>query len=125
MRAGNFFLGAIILSLAGYYGLRMVYEPSPARIATEPPKSQALLRGGALLIAQNAVLAQLKAPATAQFGETQINQYYDLWEIAGHVDSQNSFGAMLRSTYQVKVIYRCMETQLADCWRIDSLTISK
>ena len=126
MRAGNFFLGAIIVSLAGYYGLRAISDRTPTLTSPEPPaRSQSLLRGDALLVAQKAVQARLKAPASAEFGGTQIRQTHDLWEITGYVDSQNSFGATLRSTYRAKVIYRCMEVSHTACWHIDRLTISE
>jgi hypothetical protein len=44
----------------------------------------------------------LKAPATAKFGEksdTFIVHAHGIYKVNGYVDSQNSFGAMLRSQY--------------------------
>jgi len=44
---------------------------------------------------------QLKSPASAQFsGETQTNVDSSTVNIDGTVDSQNGFGAMLRSTFE-------------------------
>lgn len=59
---------------------------------------------------RRAVLARLKAPATAQFGpiefrnpswipNTGIN--LEQWVGYGYVDSQNPFGALLRQRYEV------------------------
>lgn len=51
------------------------------------------------------VLAQLKAPATAQIGITTAEQpgpdYYDL---TGTVDSENGFGAMIRNTWGCRAL---------------------
>jgi hypothetical protein len=46
----------------------------------------------------------LKAPTSAKFSEdTAVLHDDDTWSVKGYVDSQNSFGAMLRSTYLCKV----------------------
>lgn len=58
------------------------------------------------------VRAKLVAPSTAQFSassDTAIGRTGDpgqTWIVAGHVDSQNKFGAMLRMRYVCKVEYR-------------------
>ncbi len=44
---------------------------------------------------------ELKSPASAQFsGETQSNLDSNIVNIDGNVDSQNGFGAMIRSTFE-------------------------
>lgn len=60
--------------------------------------------------AQEAVSSQLKSPATAEFSSCTIPGVYFEWadgsgvySIKGHVDSQNGFGAMIRSRYVVKM----------------------
>jgi len=51
----------------------------------------------------------LKAPSTAKFpyyGDFiayQTTENNDVWEVTGYVDAQNSFGAMLRSNWYVKI----------------------
>jgi hypothetical protein len=52
----------------------------------------------------------LKAPSTAKFapmGETQIEHFAngDGYKITGYVDSQNSFGAMLRTDWSISFLY--------------------
>lgn len=51
------------------------------------------------------VLENLKAPATAEFGEMKVRQPKDapkdLWLVTGNVDSQNSFGGLIRTGYEV------------------------
>jgi hypothetical protein len=57
------------------------------------------------------VLAELIAPSTATFSphrDTAIGRTSDpgqTWIVAGHVDAQNRFGAMLRMRYVCKVRY--------------------
>ena len=68
----------------------------------------------ACITAHEFVEQTLKAPSTAKFpachsSDVKIKQQEplgrDVWTVTGYVDSQNSFGAMLRSTYIVKMIY--------------------
>lgn len=57
------------------------------------------------------VRAGLKSPSTADFGRISTHQLYTIegkpntWEVRGHVDSQNSFGAMIRSNYTCQLEY--------------------
>ena len=57
------------------------------------------------------VRAGLKSPTTADFGRISTHQQYTIegkpntWEVRGHVDSQNSFGAMIRSNYTCQLEY--------------------
>ena len=68
----------------------------------------------ACITAQQFVEQTLKAPSTAKFPachapDVKIKHQEplgrDIWTATGYVDSQNSFGAMLRSTYAVQMIY--------------------
>ena len=50
----------------------------------------------------------LKAPSTSEFSgveETSFQQIKGGYTITGYVDSQNGFGAMIRSHYKCDVIY--------------------
>jgi len=53
-----------------------------------------------------AVLNELKSPSSADFGSTtDVEKVYNcVYKISGVVDSQNSFGAMIRSGYTGRVI---------------------
>ena len=55
--------------------------------------------------AQGFVLKALKAPATAKFvGVPSVQPFTDgSYEVTGEVDAQNSFGALLRNHYTVKL----------------------
>jgi len=51
---------------------------------------------------EDLVQSKLKSPSTAQFDSTAKG--FGEWTVTGTVDSENSFGAMLRSEYQCTVI---------------------
>lgn len=55
---------------------------------------------GAQVACQDRVKTALKSPATAEFsGVKAVPQGGNTWTVRGAVDSQNSFGALLRSTF--------------------------
>lgn len=63
----------------------------------------------ALYDSRTFVTRQLKAPATAQFDNatTNVKKLNDTtFTVASFVDSQNSFGALLRSNYSCVITYR-------------------
>jgi hypothetical protein len=49
---------------------------------------------------EEAVSGRLKAPATAQFNSQESESSPGVWTVVGTVDSENSFGALLRSEFQ-------------------------
>lgn len=76
----------------------------------EKEKQKAIERNKikAITYAQVCVEQKLKAPATAEFNllETNVWQLNDsTFMVKGTVDAQNSFGALLRSYYECKVIF--------------------
>ncbi len=67
----------------------------------------------ALVQSRPYVEENLKSPSTAEFGDetegvTQIND--TTFNVISTVDSQNSFGAMLRSNYSCKIIFHPKDT---------------
>ena len=98
-------IGKILLIITAIIILLVVIKSfqTPVKISTEPNKYSAIA------IAEKFVKQSLKAPSTAEFSpmdETKINIFEDndVW-VDGYVDAQNSFGAMLRSRYSVKMKY--------------------
>lgn len=56
--------------------------------------------------AQEEVKQRLKSPSSAKFpvcSEMNITNTGDKWTIIGYVEAQNSFGAMLKSDFTVKI----------------------
>jgi len=69
-------------------------------------------------IAEQVVKDRLKAPSTAKFvqSDAALNKKGS-WDVYGEVDSQNSYGAMLRSRYL------CSMHKEKDKWQITKVSI--
>lgn len=81
-----------------------------ARDAQESRNRMAEASGGvygnpeeASFACRDAVRDNLKAPSTAEFGEPKTTTAGKDWLIAGAVDAQNGYGAMIRSRYTCTV----------------------
>ena len=62
-----------------------------------------------IVFAEKIIKDTLKSPATAKFTDVQayeLSNEKDVWAINGSVDSQNSFGAIIRNTWEVQLDYR-------------------
>ncbi len=100
---GRLFRGGLLLSaiILGIYLLNLSRTNQ-----ADPAKELFPTRMNAIITAEEIISNKLKAPATAKFQTTpDFYQKDSLYEIKGYVDSQNSFGAMLRSKYFVRLIY--------------------
>jgi hypothetical protein len=77
--------------------------------------------GAAVAYCEQAVSRRLKAPGTADYGNESAHRAGDgtgqEYAVSGTVDSENGFGAKLRSSFS------CYVTQTPDGWRIDRLTL--
>jgi hypothetical protein len=77
------------------------------------------------LICEKSVKAQLKAPSSAKFAPlnqqhiSRITRQEYHYRVQSYVDSQNSFGAMLRSDFDCSVHY----DPSTDQWHLDDLQI--
>lgn len=70
---------------------------------------------------------RLKSPGSAKFSsdsETTVTTISGTapwkYQVVGHVDSQNSFGALVRNTYDCTAVTADGET-----WNLDNMTMSK
>ncbi|MFF5791087.1 hypothetical protein ACFY5D_03465 [Paeniglutamicibacter sp. NPDC012692] len=68
-------------------------------------KKEAVGEGEAIYACELMVKDQLKAPASAKFSQQSASGAGTSWASRGTVDSQNSFGAMIRTTYSCKMTY--------------------
>lgn len=64
------------------------------------------------------VPARLKAPATAKFSGVSVSGSGGTYAVTGSVDSQNSFGALIRSTFS------CTVHSSGDKWVLDSAQVN-
>lgn len=80
------------------------------------------------LMAKDYVLASLKAPSTAEFDYTHKFMISEvekgLYEVASYVDSQNSFGAKIRSNWYVKIRYISGDAYMKKNWRLEDIKIN-
>ncbi len=76
--------------------------PSPEQVASQR-------RAESEVFAEDVISKLLKAPSTAKFVDVkayELSNLPDVWAVNGYVDSQNSFGAMIRSQWEVQLDYR-------------------
>jgi len=95
------------LVLYGYYG--DFSEPAKKKPVSDPIiRQDATEKWEAYEAATNIVSTQLVAPSTARFPSYRYDMIttvdYCTWIINSYVDSQNSFGAMIRTQYRAKVM---------------------
>lgn len=96
----------VVLALVLAYFAELALFPEHKGANAQP----AVTRSDACAMSQTFVRQQLKAPSTATFpprteencGASKIGE---TWQVHSFVDSQNSFGAMIRSEYWVKMVY--------------------
>lgn len=72
----------------------------------------------ATIMCEQFVERRLKSPSTAEFSQETQRKSGAGWTVTGAVDSQNSFGAMVRNRF------RCTVTPRADgeAWDLNELT---
>lgn len=90
----------LMLSGCGTEGDEATSSASPAASPTGPSQQEQVEEACAL-----AVEGRLKAPATAEYGPVQSEQLNRVWTVAGTVDSENGFGALIRNTYECTAIW--------------------
>lgn len=71
-------------------------------------------RWGALVVCQQFVEDQLKAPSTAEFAimsDSEVaNTTGNVWVVESYVDAQNSFGATIRTQFRCEVAWKYGDT---------------
>ena len=96
------FTWVIILSNLGSTSSNSVSTPAP-----QPSVSDRKYQS--IAFAEHVIEGILKSPSTAKFVDVQayeLSNLKDVWAINGYVDSQNSYGAMLRNQWEVQLDYR-------------------
>lgn len=107
---------ALVVAVIGWWALKPADEApvtaTPAASAKAQPQQQSTedMALMACIAAQKAVKARLKSPSTADFPdcgwslrkyEIRANPEKTEFAVKGYVDSQNGFGAIIRSTFIV------------------------
>lgn len=96
-----------LLAIAGIVTAVVLGITTKGTYATSP---RTATRSDACYMSQKFVTQNLKAPTTAEYPDwTEENcratQNGNVWKVRSFVDSQNGFGAMIRSDYGVEMRY--------------------
>jgi hypothetical protein len=83
-------------------------QPKSAPVSSAPkaPEDRETI---SIVFAEKVIKDILKSPSTAKFVDVkayELSNEKDVWAVNGYVDSQNSFGAMIRSVWEVQLDYR-------------------
>ena len=108
-----FFLSIFILGMC-----------SEKNVNNTPPVNWGKNKNDAYWIVKEFVSNRLKSPATADYpniSKTIYHQVDDVWVFNGYVDSQNSFGALIRTYFVCGVEY----VPTTDKWKLIELEFIK
>lgn len=79
------------------------------------------LASAAYVVSQNYVRDVLKSPSTAEFPYGSATESLpNVYQVRSHVDSQNGFGAMIRSNYSMELKYNGGEPASRGSWELQS-----
>ncbi|MBP2459584.1 MULTISPECIES: hypothetical protein [unclassified Rhizobium] len=94
-------------AIAGFAGIGLVAYVMSGATKDATVTSPCDQSSDAIAASTDLVREYLKAPSSASFPNSAMATALKRCEfdIIGKVDSQNSFGAMLRSTYTMRVVY--------------------
>lgn len=116
---------AAVILLAGVVAFGYMLMPAPASTASPAARTAfSVDRSDACLMSQKFVRQNLKAPTTALFPSSTFDncmttQSGVTWRVRSFVDAQNSFGAMIRSDYNVEMRY----SPSSDTWALVDIAI--
>ncbi len=104
-------LVVVVLGTFGYILSSGSSGTSTASPSTETGSQQAVSDRETIstAYAESIIEQLLKSPSTAKFSNVQayeLSNETDVWAVNGYVDSENSFGAAIRSTWEVQLDYR-------------------
>lgn len=99
--------GAVVFTCVFFFIIFLVFKCSCSQTEEEKAISNEQdLKTKALVYSHNCVEQQLKSPSSAEFpfGEGSVTKVdNDTFIVTSYVDSQNSFGAMIRTNYSCQV----------------------
>ena len=105
-----------ILILLFFIGIFNMNSSAPSSSSTNtsvstpsPEQTTSDRKVMSIVFAEDVIKKTLKAPSTAKFVDVQayeLSNLKDVWAVNGYVDSQNSYGAMIRNQWEVQLDYR-------------------
>ncbi|MNJ48022.1 hypothetical protein D3C77_432010 [compost metagenome] len=123
-RRGSLIVAVTVVILVIVWGWYYMWSTSPQRELDAQAKdcSNTTL---AFVMSQNYVKQRLKSPSSAEFpyvidrGVQVVPDGQCGFYVSAYVDSQNGFGAMIRSSYQANISY----DRKSKLWRLGDLSI--
>ena len=105
-----FFIGIIVSMFDGDSSSPSTSSSTDTPVSTPSPEQAKKDREiMSLVFAKDVIKKTLKSPSTAEFVDVkayELSNLKDVWAVNGYVDSQNSFGAIIRSQWEVQLDYR-------------------
>ncbi|KKS12529.1 MAG: hypothetical protein UU67_C0051G0003 [Candidatus Daviesbacteria bacterium GW2011_GWB1_41_5] len=121
-------IGFIVIILVITIGV-FAFNQSSKRATEESLQSETVVKQESSeveIVVKQVISSYLKSPGSAQYPElvikksiTEENQYVAF----GDVDSQNTFGGLMRSHFFLKIIDKGGEAQNINNWTVDSLDL--
>lgn len=99
------FLCLILLGAIGSFSSPTSSNSSPSSSSQQTTSDRKYV---SIAYAESVIEQILKSPSTANFTDVQayeLSNQKDVWAVNGYVDSENSFGASLRSIWEVDLDY--------------------
>lgn len=119
----------VVLFLFGLIAIYTIYSPKNSNISNdnnvEIPETKDHSTA-AFVKSKRFITQALKSPSTADFpfdDYKAINLGNDRYEVSSYVDSENSFGANIRSTWKVVLKYKGGPDSFTENWEVENMVI--
>lgn len=112
--------------LGGFFALSMLFMIITISMSDTPSSYQQVKEPNYEFLAsaysELFIKRMLKSPSTADFcSATATDLGENKWRISSCVDSQNSFGAMIRSNWEVTMVYTGGDPELSANWNPEKI----
>lgn len=116
----------LLVIIVGSFSLSIIAgltaSPSSGVPATPEPPTAYELKLSARVYSETYIERLLKAPSTAKFCSDTVTDLGDnRWKISSCVDSQNSYGAMIRSNWETTIAYLGGDIDTGSNWKLEKV----
>lgn len=117
-------IATVFIVLFGIYVIGLVASQSGSHPTTATPAAkQADYKSDATAYAKPYILRMLKSPSTADFCRATVTDLGEnKYQVSSCVDSQNGFGATVRSNWEVVMVYTGGDPDDIGSWKAEKIT---